>query len=73
MRSWTGFRVKTADGVPIYDHSERYPGAFLVACHSGVTLAANHALIVAQQIAAGQLEDELSVFSARRFHAQQAV
>ncbi|AKC10923.1 MULTISPECIES: opine oxidase subunit OoxB [Rhizobium/Agrobacterium group] len=73
VRSWTGFRVKTADGVPIYDHSERYPGAFLVACHSGVTLAANHALIVAQQIAAGQLEDELSVFSARRFHAQQAV
>ncbi|MGI8398268.1 opine oxidase subunit OoxB (plasmid) [Agrobacterium deltaense] len=72
VRSWTGFRVKTADGVPIYDHSERYPGAFIVACHSGVTLAANHALIVAPQIAAGRLEDELSTFSARRFHAQQA-
>jgi len=72
LRSWTGFRVKTADGVPIYDHSDRHPGAFLVACHSGVTLAANHALIVAQQIAAGQLADDLTAFSARRFHAQPA-
>ena len=72
VRSWTGFRVKTADGVPIYDHSQLNPGAFLVACHSGVTLAANHALIVAPQIAAGKLEDALSVFSARRFDAHQA-
>ncbi|MCW8059458.1 MULTISPECIES: opine oxidase subunit OoxB [Agrobacterium] len=72
LRSWTGFRVKTADGIPIYDHSKRHPGAFLVACHSGVTLAANHALIVAPQIAADKLDDDLSAFSARRFHAQQA-
>lgn len=72
LRSWTGFRVKTADGIPIYDQSERYPGAFLFACHSGVTLAANHALIVAPQIASGKLEDDLSAFSARRFDAQEA-
>ncbi|THK36728.1 FAD-binding oxidoreductase [Ensifer sp. MPMI2T] len=71
VRSWTGFRVKTADGVPIYDQSERYPGAFLVACHSGVTLAANHSLVVAPQIAASRLDDDLSAFSAGRFHAQQ--
>ncbi|MER8981532.1 FAD-dependent oxidoreductase [Mesorhizobium sp. M0870] len=71
VRSWTGFRVKTADGVPIYDHSARHPGAFLVACHSGVTLAANHALVVAPQIAASDLSKDLSSFSARRFHAEQ--
>ncbi|MER9351565.1 FAD-dependent oxidoreductase [Mesorhizobium sp. M0227] len=71
VRSWTGFRVKTADGVPIYDHSARHHGAFLVACHSGVTLAANHALVVAPQIAASELSDELSSFSARRFHAEE--
>lgn len=71
VRSWAGFRVMTADGAPIYDRSESYPGAFLAACHSGVTLAANHALIVAPQIAAGELDEDLSPFSARRFHAQQ--
>ncbi|MER9484207.1 FAD-binding oxidoreductase [Mesorhizobium sp. M0494] len=67
VRIWTGFRVKTADGVPIYDHSARHPGAFLVACHSGVTLAANHSLIVAPQIAASKLGEDLSLFSAGRF------
>ncbi|MCA1441916.1 FAD-binding oxidoreductase [Ensifer sp. IC4062] len=70
VRSWSGFRVKTADGVPIYDQS--VGGAFLVACHSGVTLAANHSLVVAPQIAASRLADDLSPFSARRFHAQAA-
>lgn len=71
VRSWSGFRVKTADGVPIYDQSAYHPGAFLVACHSGVTLAANHSLIVTPQIAASKLGEDLSPFSARRFHAQQ--
>ncbi|MER9025601.1 FAD-binding oxidoreductase [Mesorhizobium sp. M0815] len=71
VRSWTGFRVKTADGVPIYDRSPSHPSAFLVACHSGVTLAANHALVVAPQIYASQMREELSSFSARRFHADQ--
>lgn len=71
VRSWTGFRVKTADGVPIYERSERYPGAFIAACHSGVTLAANHALVVAPQIAASRLDDTLSAFSAGRFNVEQ--
>ncbi|MER8562673.1 FAD-dependent oxidoreductase [Mesorhizobium sp. M0578] len=71
VRSWTGLRVKTADGMPIYDHSTRHPGAFLVTAHSGVTLAANHSLIVAPQIATSKLDEDLSSFSARRFHVQQ--
>src|SRR5262249_61745632 len=47
IRTWSGIRVMTQDGFPIYDQSETYPGAFVVGCHSGVTLAANHALALA--------------------------
>jgi glycine/D-amino acid oxidase-like deaminating enzyme len=63
----------TEDGFPIYDQSESCPGAFVVGCHSGVTLAANHALVVAPMIAHGALAaDEIGAFSARRFDVQKA-
>ncbi|OYR23754.1 FAD dependent oxidoreductase family protein [Brucella pseudogrignonensis] len=68
IRSWAGFRVKTPDGLPIYEQSESHPGAYAVMCHSGVTLAANHALIVAQEIATDVKELAGDVFSGRRFH-----
>lgn len=70
IRSWAGFRVKTPDGLPIYQQSEKFPGAYVAMCHSGVTLASNHALIIADQIAAqkGNLAD--NAFSAGRFHVQ---
>ena len=68
VRSWTGFRVKSLDGLPIYDQSERHPGAFLVLSHSGVTLAANHALVIAPQIAEGHLSPEIKPFRSERFH-----
>jgi len=67
VRIWTGFRVKTSDGLPIYDQSVRHPGAFLMLGHSGVSLTAAHALQVAPQILAGQLQPELSVFATSRF------
>ncbi|WP_211596291.1 NAD(P)/FAD-dependent oxidoreductase [Paracoccus aestuariivivens] len=70
LRSWTGFRIKTMDGMPIYEQSERHPGAFLASCHSGVTLASNHMLRVAPMIAAGALAPELAPFHSRRFHVQ---
>ena len=47
-------------------------GAFVATCHSGVTLAANHALAVAPMIAAGRLDADLDVFSARRFDVSKA-
>jgi glycine/D-amino acid oxidase-like deaminating enzyme len=73
VRMWAGIRVMTADGFPIYDQSETCPGAFVVCCHSGVTLAANHALTLAPMIAAGRLDtDMLAPFSARRFHVSKA-
>jgi glycine/D-amino acid oxidase-like deaminating enzyme len=73
VRMWSGIRVMTQDGFPIYDQSEACPGAFLVCCHSGVTLAANHALTLAPMIAKGRLDaDVVGAFSARRFDVRQA-
>ena len=70
VRTWSAIRVMTADGFPIYEQSREAPGAFVVTCHSGVTLAANHALAIAPMIAKGGLEPELEAFSARRFDAR---
>lgn len=68
VRSWSGIRVIPKDGFPIYDQSTSHPGAFVACCHSGVTLAPNHAFDIAPMIAAGALDDEkLAAFSARRF------
>ena len=67
VRSWAALRVMTRDGFPIYDASETCPGAFLATCHSGVTLAANHAGPIAEAVVAGRLPGELDAFSARRF------
>jgi glycine/D-amino acid oxidase-like deaminating enzyme len=73
VRMWSGIRVMTQDGFPIYDQSDTCPGAFLVCCHSGVTLAANHALTLAPMIAKGRLDaDVVGAFSARRFDVRQA-
>ena len=67
VRVWAGLRVMTPDGFPIYDASERCPGAFSATCHSGVTLAASHALALAPAILAGVLPPQLRPFTARRF------
>jgi glycine/D-amino acid oxidase-like deaminating enzyme len=73
VRTWSAIRVMTQDGFPIYDESETHPGAFVLCCHSGVTLCANHALTVAPMIARGALDTSLvAPFSARRFHVQEA-
>ncbi len=68
VRSWAAIRVMTQDGFPIYNQSTSHPGAFVTCCHSGVTLAANHALTIAPMIAAGALDEHaLAAFSAGRF------
>lgn len=73
VRSWSGVRVMTQDGFPIYDQSITHPGAFVVTCHSGVTLAAAHAQVLAPMIAAGRLDAGLvGAFSARRFDVPKA-
>jgi hydrogen cyanide synthase HcnC len=73
VRTWAALRVMTRDGFPIYDQSGECPGAFVATCHSGVTLAANHALALAPLIAQGRLPAEtFEPFSSRRFHVQKA-
>lgn len=73
VRAWSAFRVMTRDGFPIYDQSAQCPGAFVATCHSGVTLAAAHALELAPLIARGTLpEEQFMPFSSRRFHVQKA-
>ena len=73
VRAWAALRVMTPDGFPVYDQSRRFPGAFVAACHSGVTLAAAHALMLAPLIAAGSLPaDPFETFSLRRFDVQKA-
>jgi glycine/D-amino acid oxidase-like deaminating enzyme len=68
VRAWSALRVMAPDGLPIYDESSRFPGAFTANCHSGVTLAGAHADILAPMIIAGALAPDLAPFSARRFH-----
>ena len=66
-RTWGALRVLSPDGLPIYEHSRRHPGATLVTCHSGVTLAAAHASEVAEAILEGRLEERYGAFSPARF------
>lgn len=66
VRTWSGLRVMSPDGYPVYDASTVCPGAYLVTCHSGVTLAAIHARVIARAIAR-QWPSVLAPFSARRF------
>lgn len=68
QRSWAALRVMTPDGCPVYQQSESHPGAFSFACHSGVTLAASHALEVSQWVEAGVIPDRYRAFHPERFH-----
>jgi hydrogen cyanide synthase HcnC len=69
VRTWSALRVMSPDGFPIYEQSQAHPGAYVATCHSGVTLAANHALTLAPAIAAGgPLPDAVATFTSRRFH-----
>jgi hydrogen cyanide synthase HcnC len=70
VRSWSALRVRAQDGFPVYEQSATHPGAFIATCHSGVTLAAAHALRLAPMIGEGALASELDPFSTRRFHVQ---
>ena len=67
VRAWGALRVMTPDSYPIYAQSRQHPGAFAAVCHSGVTLAAAHALHLAPAIDEGLLPEHLAPMNARRF------
>lgn len=70
VRAWGALRVMTADGLPIYEASTEAPGAFVVTCHSGITLAAAHAGALSRWIAGGERPPETTPFTAARFDVQ---
>jgi hydrogen cyanide synthase HcnC len=72
IRMWAALRVMSPDGFPIYEQSDRFPGAFAATCHSGVTLAGAHALALAPAILDGALPEALSAFASTRFQASAA-
>jgi len=67
IRSWGALRVLTPDGLPIYQESPEMPGAFLVTCHSGITLAAAHARLLPDWLEGTAAAPDLEVFSEDRF------
>jgi glycine/D-amino acid oxidase-like deaminating enzyme len=67
VRAWAALRVMSPDGFPIYGQSASMPGIYAATCHSGVTLAAAHALLLASYIQAGPLPGALAPFSMDRF------
>ena len=72
MRTWGALRVMTPDGFPIYDRSRTHPGAFVFTCHSGVTLAANHAFEASRWVVDDRIPEEMACFAADRFDVPQA-
>lgn len=70
VRAWAALRIMTPDGYPIYEESPNFSGAFGIACHSGVTLAAAHALRLAPAIIEGRLGTDFAAFNSKRFHAE---
>jgi len=72
VRTWAALRVMTPDGFPLYQESAKHPGAFVAACHSGVTLAAVHALEIPDWIAGQPLPGNLTCFGSDRFDVQTA-
>jgi glycine/D-amino acid oxidase-like deaminating enzyme len=53
--------------LPIYQESRTMPGAFLVTCHSGITLSAAHARLLPDWLERGATAPDLEVFGEDRF------
>ncbi|MHA6691390.1 NAD(P)/FAD-dependent oxidoreductase [Devosia sp. A449] len=72
VRMWSALRVLSRDGYPIYAQSKTHPGAYLVTCHSGVTLAAAHANRLVPALLSGTEDATINAFGLERFHAEAA-
>lgn len=70
VRTWGSLRVMTPDGYPIYQESRECPGAFVVTCHSGITLAAAHSGSLVDWIRGGSEPSHIREFKAERFDVQ---
>lgn len=68
VRSWGALRVMTPDGLPIYQESTQCPGAFLVTCHSGITLASVHSKQLVDWMRGGDEPAFIKNFKVERFN-----
>ena len=71
-RTWAALRVMSPDGFPIYEQSVTAPGAFVATCHSGVTLAAAHALRWRLRSRPAIWAPPCAAFSSERLHVSKA-
>jgi glycine/D-amino acid oxidase-like deaminating enzyme len=71
-RAWAALRVMSPDGFPIYAQSSAHPGASIVTCHSGVTLAAVHALVLGPALLHGAWPATVAPFTPARFDVRAA-
>ena len=67
VRAWGALRVMSPDGFPVYAQSQRHSDAYLVTCHSGVTLAPLHASTLADWIENTTNAPDLEAFDEHRF------
>ncbi len=67
VRSWSALRIMSPDGLPIYQESRLYPGAYLATCHSGITLAAAHTCLLPSWLEGEESAPRLEAFSEERF------
>lgn len=67
VRAWGALRVMSPDGFPVYARSRQHPGAYLVTCHSGVTLASLHGSVLADWIENTSAAPDLEAFDEHRF------
>lgn len=68
-RRWMGVRPSFPDGLPILGEFSRHPGLFgaFGHCHYGLMMAPMSGRLVAQQVARGQIDTDVSAFAADRF------
>ena len=67
VRNWGDLRIMSQDGMPIYNESSEHSGAFLITCHSGITLAAAHALLLPLWLEGRDNAPDLEKFHENRF------
>ena len=67
VRAWGALRVMSPDGYPVYARSKEHPDAYLVTCHSGVTLASLHVSVLSDWIENTSAAPDLEAFDEDRF------
>ncbi|MEO3715641.1 NAD(P)/FAD-dependent oxidoreductase [Roseateles flavus] len=72
VRSWGALRPMTPDGYPLYQQSATHRGAFAVNCHSGITLASEHAGGLVDWLRGRVAPAAISEFNEERFNVQTA-